>query len=73
MFTGIFNAYISQSSEESYKEFGTSSATGNWTGQAGNKLSILHSSNLPYPRSISYLTDTGLIVFNHVSNILMTF
>ncbi|CAL8101844.1 unnamed protein product [Orchesella dallaii] len=66
MFTGIFNSYISQTSEETYKEFGQNSPTGNWTGQAGNKLSILHSSNLPYPRAIAYLSDSGLMVFNHV-------
>lgn len=67
MFTGIFNNYMSQSSEESFKEFGLNSPSGNWTGQTGNKLSVLHAPNLPYPRSITYLSDTCLMVFNHVS------
>jgi hypothetical protein len=67
-FSNIFNAYINQSSEEYYKEFGPPSPTG-FKVLSENSVSRLHIHYFPgvgFPSTIAYLTDNGVMVYNFV-------
>jgi hypothetical protein len=67
-FNSIFNSYISQISEESYKEFGPSSPPGVnfFSDHAVTRLHVHYVPGLAYPSSIAYLTDSGVMVDSEV-------
>lgn len=67
-FASIFTSYISQSSEEYYREFGPPSPTGNkvYSDHAVSRLHIHYFPGIGFPCTIAYLTDTGAMVYNPV-------
>lgn len=67
-FSGIFTSYISQSSEEYYREFGPPSPTGIkvFSDHAVSRLQIHYVPGMGFPSTVAYLADNGVMVHSPV-------